>query len=916
MKSFVASKKSFERSEKMSDKKDINCNDILRVLNQLDEYLDRPIARDALELDKNSSTVKNKELLKRLRKSLIQYTERGKDLVYVGFMGHFSTGKSSTINSLLKLDKKSRKYRSIGLNPVDKTITLITHKKNQDSIINVTKEGLVPIRASFIENDFLDNIVIADTPGAGDPVLAAEIAKDFLPICDLIIYFFSATNPLDIADKPLLEEKFSTLYFIPIKFVVTRADEFKKDINLSFDENNYDSAKANEFLGVFTQRVNQLFKNGSINVTPEDVFLIDNKASFKIDALRNYISGFSDVSDISGQISIHLHKIRYFRSSVNSLKSFFFDFLNDKVAALSKFVDIANQNINDFNDAIQISNNSLTESWVNSFRDIEKEWSRVYNSLPDKLDLPDSLLGFNSLERTNKLSSLKESIKKKVRASVEDSIKKGNEKALDQLKSRSSSLSKLHKQVNNTNLNQIERNPDSFRIEIPEIDLKDCFRQHFEFNTFSLVSFEADNLVQDLDRQFDKACRNLRKSIFVLKGILSSQNPLSAYEEILTNSENSLAEDFDKFFNIITIYRSGVFSYNVKETIVKLGLGQKLDELENKKFSDVEKALKKQDAIETIFPGRKQILSEFKQRVVELESSNLNLESDFERFFKEKASLHKVLVNLPKRELEFIVNELTDYLNSKLRKFKYNINNEIQLSVKNTLEKWESTIMSEQKARRLYFFYFLSGSIILTTSVYLAFLKFGEVNVSNNLFSTILLGLITNCIFAFFSFLVAKAYDRFPRRINSSESAILAEFREDFERIRDDNISFLEYNSLNEGGKKIEYISNYLFHYLENNLIHTPLNEWSQSAKSYFEILVDLNNRYYQIREKYVKLIEKLKGEVSQYFDRINDNLEKLRDFSNDLKQNSVDPSFELLASTRDTLKEVKGKIEAIKFFE
>lgn len=169
---------------------DIQCKQILKGLNQLDQYLEKTITKDALELDKNLITAKNKELLKRLRMSLIQYIERGKDLVYIGFMGHFSTGKSSTINSLLNFNKSSEEYRKVGLNPIDKTITLITHNKNQDSMLNITKEGLVTIRSSTLDDDFLDNIVIADTPGTGDPVLIDEIARDFLPICDLIIYFF------------------------------------------------------------------------------------------------------------------------------------------------------------------------------------------------------------------------------------------------------------------------------------------------------------------------------------------------------------------------------------------------------------------------------------------------------------------------------------------------------------------------------------------------------------------------------------------------------------------------------------------------------------------------------------------------------------------------------------------------------
>lgn len=150
---------------------DVQCKQILDGLKQLDECLSEKITHDALDIEVNSQTSRYKELLTRIKRSLIQYTDRGKDIVYIGFMGHFSSGKSSTINSLLNLDESSEEYRQTGLNPVDKTITLVTHNENKNSIITITQEGIVPIRSSFIDKEFLRNIVIADTPGTGDPVL-------------------------------------------------------------------------------------------------------------------------------------------------------------------------------------------------------------------------------------------------------------------------------------------------------------------------------------------------------------------------------------------------------------------------------------------------------------------------------------------------------------------------------------------------------------------------------------------------------------------------------------------------------------------------------------------------------------------------------------------------------------------------
>jgi len=253
-------------------------------------------------------------------------------------MGHFSAGKSSTINSLLALDEDSGQSRRVGLNPVDTSITLITHSENRDLIFNSTKEGLIPIRASYVDHEILRNIVIADTPGAGDPGLAKEMAKDFLPICDLIIYFLSAAIPLDNADVPLLQEKYSQLAFIPMKFAITRADEFKQTSELSFNDENFDRVKADAFLSELTQRLNRLFNDEISYIDRENIVLIDNKSGFRLEQFRNIILDFANISNPSSQISIHSHKIIYFKSSAEKLKSFFRSFLLQKLDALLNII--------------------------------------------------------------------------------------------------------------------------------------------------------------------------------------------------------------------------------------------------------------------------------------------------------------------------------------------------------------------------------------------------------------------------------------------------------------------------------------------------------------------------------------------------------------------------------------------------
>jgi len=43
----------------------------------------------------------------------------------------------------------------------------------------------VPTRLKKIEKAVLDQIVLVDTPGTGDPEFFEKVARDFLPICDV-----------------------------------------------------------------------------------------------------------------------------------------------------------------------------------------------------------------------------------------------------------------------------------------------------------------------------------------------------------------------------------------------------------------------------------------------------------------------------------------------------------------------------------------------------------------------------------------------------------------------------------------------------------------------------------------------------------------------------------------------------------
>ncbi|MBT5457019.1 MAG: hypothetical protein HOK82_10455, partial [Rhodospirillaceae bacterium] len=204
---------------------DMQSKTILKGLTEFLEAMEGDLEKKVFELETNRRCFEIMNRLVRIRESLAQYNEKNRLLFYVGLIGHFSSGKSSTINSLLDLwDKKEK--RRVGLNPTDKNITLIATPSNIDSITPLTSEGRMSVRSYPLKHEFLEDVVLVDTPGSGDPKVFEEIVQDFLPICDVIFYLFSAANPLDRADLPVLNLLAEKLPFVPVRLVVTRTDEF------------------------------------------------------------------------------------------------------------------------------------------------------------------------------------------------------------------------------------------------------------------------------------------------------------------------------------------------------------------------------------------------------------------------------------------------------------------------------------------------------------------------------------------------------------------------------------------------------------------------------------------------------------------------------------------------------------------
>ncbi|WP_416673790.1 hypothetical protein [Egbenema bharatensis] len=877
----------------------VQCQRILEGIEQLEKYLQEKIAKEALDLDSNYETTSNQELLSRLKKSLLQYTDRGKNLIYVGFMGHFSAGKSSTINSLLELQGNSEEARRVGLNPVDKSITLITHSENKDSIFKTTKEGLISIRASFIDSDLLKNVVIADTPGIGDPILASEIARDFLPICDLIVYFFSAAIPLDSSDVPLLQEKYSQLAFIPMRFVVTRADEFKKNHGLPFSKENFNEEQANIFSNELIQRINLLFKN-DFYIDESHITLIDNKSGFNMDYLRNVILGFSNSSDIQSQINIHSHKIVYFRDSAEKLKEFFRCFLFSKLEILSRIIKTSENNIEHFQGKIRLTNNALTESWNKVMSSIYRIENEIYGrialapEIPEPIDLifrnsNSNFLNFklrNEAERRANLivSDIRQDVILSVRNDVLDKRRKIN--SLLSLRNFSDF------EPLKLNFSDLQKDRMSSRIELlPTTDF----------------SSEALKIRGDADKNLEQYQYELRVTLEELKLLLTEQQPVKEYKLLLDQAIKNLNNDFDVYFESIKVYRSGVFSLNVKEAISKLGLGRRMDELEADELTNEQKEIIKQDAQKHVFPGASQVflnplkdIASLQTRIEELQRKNNLL------FMKRGIVLDDLLETWKNTEVDNIKSQIINEVETAINSFEQEVNNKLQQVLTKFVDEWEVEVSKLRSERRKRFLKFTVSSGLIGLFLYFAYVFGAQRETANNFFVTLLVGLAINLFSDCIGFVLAKTTDKFPRNLKAKESTILGKLRDEYSKTIDENITKLQ-NSIDVDGEDL-----YTFW---NKLLVTDLQKvWFEKRKAFINDLKANIEVYSELKREYLQIVDTATESASSYFSDPNSNLEKLVEFSDGLQKDLIKPSFDLLAETEKNLNTVIQNIQEVNF--
>ena len=569
---------------------DVICKSLLHSLVRLENNLTAPEAEHSFDVSSNAECHERLLELRRLKRSLEQYSTKDSALTYVGLLGTFPLESLITINSLLN-QSGSSVARLTGLHPTDKAVTLITHPCNSQSLIGMHRRGELEVGSSLVESALLKEVVLVDTPGSGDPLVLEEMVRDFLPICDWIIYVFSAAVTLDSTDLPTLRKAHADLPFIQIKFLITRADEFKRDRNAPLEEANFDQKRADQFIAEFISRLAASVPGKSI--LRNEVFLIDNLHDFRVDSLMSLIA---DSRLKNSPNDLHIHKIAYFLRSAKNIKEFYESYLEKKIHSLRGLLSTAQENHQNYQETVLIANNRLTESWLeqrhrlNQVRNKLSEWT---SNISPFGNLPTQATRLEIV--TNSLTSIQQDLKYWAESKAETLCRS--------LKSRFSKA--LSERIHGI-ADEISMSKNWEQIEISGSNMSiggGALVADLETRIPERDRLSAEETTKAAAEELHRKASHLMDSTGLLAEAVNNRSILGQAHELIEESSEQISEMLNGFFKSVQVYKTAILAINARELAQQVGIVQAIDKLEQVHLADAAINNWKKQTISAIFFG-------------------------------------------------------------------------------------------------------------------------------------------------------------------------------------------------------------------------------------------------------------------------------------------------------------------------
>jgi predicted nucleic acid-binding Zn-ribbon protein len=828
--------------------------------------------------------------------------------MYVGFLGHFSSGKSSTINSLLKnIDIPYQ--RLTGLHPTDRAVTLITHPSHSSDLIGTHKRGDLEVGSSLVDNDLLKQRVVVDTPGSGDPSVIEEMVRDFLPICDRLVYVLCAAIPLDRTDLPILEKTKRDLPFIPMTFVVTRADEFRRDLVRPLSEENFDRAKADMFVSELISRLANAVVG--LSITQEDVLLVDNITDFNTDKLADFVFSAPDVKHDTGT-TIHTHKIAYYARSGKIIRDFFMSYLKDKIAALDMLLTTARNNHSHYQEKVTMANSRLTESWIDKQRVLatkrtgQTEWVR---DLETCNDLPSSISGATPLMQG--MAQLRKTIE-----FWADSA------ALNVCRSLKGKLSaQLHWHMSSL-YDQVVRSKEPDSVPLHPFIIDNPRKAGLLDHAVEVPLAVASDIRQipDSTTRFLRDCAaHIAESGRRLDDSLSDRRLVITMEKTLEESIQQLRGMLDDFFQSVQVYRSGILSLNARELAEKAGIVQAIEEVEKAEIPEDKRKSWLTLTVERIFPERMVILERCDKKLDEIHDKLTPVHNEAKRLRTIETPMNlgpnvedALALSRPGRDNQLlqVVQSAIDNFNETCSSLFERLNDERESLLnerRDALKQRIKTVM-RRRLRRLCRYAAFGSVVGLLT--YLAFFFWKE-PFQQNWTTVVFVGVLANGFFAFLLWLIGWITDKSKTEIEEQNTQHVAVSREITEELLKSNKDIRDWVFIDNLRSTIKAVISGQWTSAAEDIVKQNV---TQPFEKPYERLKSISSVLETARNEYIAAADELTSSLTACYQRSDDNLKALEEVSAGIRQQAIEPSFSMLQECSDQLRRALEDLQAVEF--
>ena len=417
----------------------------LRPLYEAVRALDNPESLSILNIDEDllespSTTLEYVERcrawtqLRNIANSIPDLLNQSDRIALVGFLGHFSSGKSSLINALLGISTNQNPgyRRDVGLHPTDTRITLITHRDHAQSAKGsayTATDAVDVVHGPALP--FLEHATLVDTPGLGNEEAEHEAVARFLHLCHVLVITIDGRRPFADKDKDfeLLDTAFNKLEGVPKLLVVTSAEEFLTSRKASF-EKGWQADEAAIFWNEAVERLrtDPRFRDHIDRFQNAPRFFVDSKEGFRVQQVKDAL--FPIVVDDAHRSRIRRAQGRYVLDTAADALRVLLEYISTRSANLNRLAGEAQRRA----EGTAIAVEDLLQSLERSFATIRQRLQESRQGVPTSAF---------SVEATATAQTINESQGPALRA-VEDGIRETLERQLREIRNATWNRARRH----------------------------------------------------------------------------------------------------------------------------------------------------------------------------------------------------------------------------------------------------------------------------------------------------------------------------------------------------------------------------------------------------------------------------------------------------------------------------------------